>query len=268
MSEFVTFLSFPFVQRALVAGVILGLVGAVLGVFVVLRRMSFFSDAVAHASLAGIAIGLLLELHPTVGAILISVLLGVLMGALMKKRSLASDTIIGVLFSSSIALAIFILTVFPRSTVDLTSLLFGNILTTSLVDILLAVLLLLMVLLFAKFFTKPMLKLIFSQDVAEVEEKRLKFMEYAYPVLLAVTIAVSLKIVGAILVSALIIIPAATAQNVSANLRQMFVFSIVVGLVSVVLGLFLSYFFNSPSGSTIVLTATAFFLLSLFFRKS
>jgi len=267
MAEIEAFLSFPFIQRSLFAGILLAIVAATLGVFVVLRRMSFFSDAIAHASLTGVAIGLLLQIHPTIGAISISVLVGLMLGFIMRKRALAADTIIGVLFSSSVALAIFIISLLPGLQIDITGLLFGNILTTTQADIFMAILLFVLTVLFVRFATKPMLKHTFDPDIAEIEHKNIQLINYLFLALLAFTIAVSLKIVGAILVSALIIIPAASAQNISANLRSMAVWSFVFGLVSVVIGMYLSFVFDTPSGSTIVLASTTIFLLSLALKK-
>lgn len=267
MTDLANFIGFAFVQRALIAGIILALVGATLGVFVLLRRMSFFSDAIAHVSLLGIALGFLLQINITIGAIAASVLIGLTIANLARRQNLASDTIIGVVFSASVALAIFIISLLDTVTVDLTSLLFGDILTVTRIDIWLGLIVLALTVLFLRYYTKPMLKMIFNRDIAVVEHKGIEVMDYLFLGLLALAIAVSLKIVGAILVSALIIIPAATAQNISSNLRQMFVISIIVGIVSVILGMFFSFVFDSPSGSTIVLIASILFTLSLLFRK-
>jgi zinc transport system permease protein len=268
MIDFATFIQFAFVQKALLAGGLLAVVASILGVFVVLRRMSFFSDAVAHASLSGVAIGLLLQLDPAIGAICVSVLVGLGMGALMKKQTISSDTIIGVLFSSSMALAIFIISLLPGTQVDITSLLFGNILLIETIDLYFAGALLLATLLFIRYATKPMLKYTFDEDIALIEHKKMQLIQYIFLALLAMTIAVSLKIVGAVLVSALIIIPAASAQNVSTDLRSMVLYALCFALLSVFAGMYLSFVFDSPSGSTIVLSATAIFLTSLVFRRT
>lgn len=268
MEQLTLFLSFAFVQRAILSGVVLAIAASILGVFVVLRRMSFFSDAIAHASLTGVAIGLLLNLHPTIGAISVSVLVGLIMGYIMKKNTLSSDTIIGVLFSSSVALAIFIISLLPGLQVDITSLLFGNILTTTLSDVYLAVTLFIVILIFVRYATKPMLKYSFNHDIGEIEHKEMQVVNYLFLALVALTIAVSLKIIGAILVSALIIIPAASAQNISKDLRSMVFYAIFFGVTSVLLGMYASFIFDTPSGSTIVLSATMIFLLSLVMRKS
>jgi zinc transport system permease protein len=263
MTTLTTFLSYAFIQRSLAAGVILALVAALLGVFVVLRRMSFFSDAIAHASLAGVAVGLILSIHPTVGAVVVSVGIALLMGSIVQKRALSSDTAIGVLFSSSIAFAVFLISLMPNLRVDLSSLLFGDILAVSSADIWISVVLLVLTLIFFAFASKPLLTLVFNRDLVEVEQKNISRIDYAFLALLAMTIAVSLKIAGAILVSALIIVPAAAAQNLARNVRQMFFFSVAIAITSVISGMYLSFLFDSPSGSTIVLVASAMFLLSL-----
>lgn len=267
MNEIAEFLSYTFIQRALIAGTFVAIAGALLGVFVVLRRMSFFSDAIAHASLAGVAIGLLLQLQPTVGAIAVSLIIAMSMAGLLQRRTLSADTIIGVLFSTSLALAVFIISSLPSARADLNSLLFGDILAVTQTDIYLALALMVATIIFMARFTRSMVVMTFNRELAEVERGRaVKRVDYAFLGLLALTIAISLKMIGAILVSALIIIPAATAQNISRNLRMMFLFSIIFAVLSVGLGLLLSFTFNSPSGSTIVLTSGAFFILSLALR--
>ncbi len=268
MQALITFFSYAFIQRSLAAGIILAVVAALLGVFVVLRRMSFFSDAIAHASLAGVAVGLILSLHPTLGAVAVSVLIALLMGSIVQRRVLSSDTAIGVLFSSSIALAVFLISLMPNVRVDLSSLLFGDILAVSLTDIGLAFALLVATVLFLSVASKPLLILVFNRDLVEVEQKHIQRIDYLFLTLLAITIAMSLKIAGAILVSALIIVPAATAQNIARNVRQMFVFAVILAVISVVVGMFFSFLFDSPSGSTMVLVSTILFIVSLFFKGS
>lgn len=262
------FLSYAFIQRSLIAGLVLAVAAALIGVFVVLRRMSFFSDAIAHASLAGVAVGLALNVSPVLGAVLFSIGIALVMAGLTQRRLLASDTIIGVLFSSSIALAVFIISLLPQYRVDLTSLLFGDILVVSRTDIILSVFLLLATVGTMKYCGKTLVKLTFNRDVAMVEDKLVMISEYLFLTLVGFTIAVALKIVGAILVSALIILPAATAQHVSRDLRAMFGISILVAVASVLAGMYASFVFDSPSGATIVLVATAFFLGSFLFRRS
>ena len=267
MATFLEFISYAFIQRAIIAGVFMSIVGAILGVFVILRRMSFFSDAIAHASLSGVAIGLLLHINPTLGAIGISVMIGVMMGALIRHGKLSSDTIIGVLFSSSIAFAIFIISLLPGIPVDINSLLFGDILSVLHMDVYFSIVLFAAALIFCHIYLRTMLKMIFSLDLAMVENKGVITMDYLFLTLLALTIAVSLKMIGAILVSALIIIPAAAAQNISNNIRQMFFWAGFFGILSVVSGMFLSYIFNTPSGATIVLSASLLFIVTLLFKN-
>jgi len=262
------FLSYSFIQRSLTAGVILAVVSALIGVFVVLRRMSFFSDAIAHASLAGVAIGLALQISPTLGAIFVSIGIAFIMANLTQRRILSSDTIIGVLFSSSIALAVFIISLLPQYRVDLTSLLFGDILVVSRADVVLAIILLLATLVIFKLYGKTLVKLTFNRDVALVEDRSVALVEYLFLGLVGFTVAVCLKIVGAVLVSALIILPAATAQHISRDLRTMFAVSVILAVIGVFLGMYFSFLFDSPSGSTIVLTLTVFFLGSFLFRKA
>lgn len=268
MEALFQFFQFDFVIRALIGGTILAMTSAVLGCFVVLRRMSFFTDAIAHASLTGVALALIFTLDPTVGAIIFSIFIGLLLSRLDRKKVLSSDTIIGVLFTSSIALAVIIIRLLPGVQYDLNSLLFGDILTVTTYEVILSLILMILVLLFTKKYVKPMLKLIFQKDLAQVEHKGLIIMDYLFLTLLALIISVSLKMIGAILVSALIIIPAATAQNIARNVRYMFFLSVVFAMLTVVIGMFASFLLETPSGATIVVVQAMVFLLSSMFKNS
>jgi zinc transport system permease protein len=256
-------LEYPFMQRALVAAVLMGVLCPVLGVFVVIRRMSFFGDAIAHSAFTGIALGLLLGIEPSMGAIGFAVVVALGMGWLQAHSRIPSDTIIGVFFSGAAALGILLIGLFQGYRTDLFSYLFGDILTIGWMDLGVAAVLLAGVGAMVVVLRKPLLQVALTRDMAAVQGVPVATMEYALMVLLAVTVAVSIKLIGILLVTALLIIPAAAARNVSAGIRQMFLFAVAFGSVSAVVGLFGSYALNSASGPTIVLTAIALFVASL-----
>ncbi len=256
-------LEYPFMQRALVAALLMGILCPLLGVFVVIRRMSFFGDAISHSAFTGIALGLLAGVDPSLSAIGFAIVVALGMGWLQARSRIPSDTIIGVFFSGAAALGILLIGLLQGYRTDLFSYLFGDVLTIGWPDLGLASGLLLGVGGMLALLRRPLLQVALNRDLAAVQGVHVDGMEYALMTLLAITVAVSIKLVGIILVTALLIIPAAAARNVSGSMRQMFSFSVAFGAVSALLGLFGSYSLNTASGPTIVLVSIALFAASL-----
>jgi zinc transport system permease protein len=256
-------LEYPFMQRALIAALLMGILCPLLGVFVVIRRMSFFGDAISHSAFTGIALGLLFGIDPSLSAIGFAIVVALGMGWLQARSRIPSDTIIGVFFSGAAALGILLIGLLQGYRTDLFSYLFGDILTIGWPDLALAATLLLGVAAVLWFIRRPLLQIALNRDMAAVQGVRVDYMEYALMTLLAITVAVSIKLVGIILVTALLIIPAAAARNVSASIRQMFSLSVAFGAISALMGLFGSYQLNTASGPTIVLVSISLFAASL-----
>jgi ABC-type Mn2+/Zn2+ transport system permease subunit len=263
MTDLLPFLAYPFMQRALAAGIAIGFLCAVVGVFVTLRSMSFFSDAISHSALAGIALGVLLGVAPVPAAIIFCVVIAMGITFLTFRTDLTSDTVIGVFFSGSMALGVLVIGLQEGYQTDLLSYLFGDVLAVSDLDVALSVGLAIFVagLVFAR--SSLLIKIAFNRDLAQVEGVNVVLWDYLFMGLLAVTVAVSLKVVGIILVSALIIVPAATARNLAHNFRTMMALSIAIGLVSAVAGLVGSFYLDTASGPTIVMVSILLFVLSL-----
>ncbi|MDD5043377.1 MAG: metal ABC transporter permease [Patescibacteria group bacterium] len=261
------FLAYSFIQRALIAGVIIGIITAVLGVFVILRKMSFFSDAIAHSSLTGIALGALLNFDPLLGAVVFCILVALGIAFLNKKSVLSIDAIIGVFFSASVALGVVVIGFLRGYRVDLFKFLFGDILGVTSWDIIIISVLGIAVLALVAFLFKDFAKIAFHRDLAEVEGLAVDFYDYLFMFILALTVAVGLKIAGAILIGPLLIIPPATAKNMAINLKEMLVFSVIVGVLSALIGIVASYYLNTASGPTIVLASSVIFIFSLFYRR-
>jgi zinc transport system permease protein len=253
-------LSLPFLQRALAAGLLVGLVASLLGVFVVLRRSAFFGDAIAHASLAGVALGVLTGLPPLLPAAGIGIGIGLGLNRVEKKSRLPVDTILGFVLPFFMALGLLLLAFAPGFQPELLSYLFGNILAvgpgslwiiaaiaTGVVPVLLAM-------------RRPLIFATFDPDGARVSGIRVDALLTLYHVLLALTVIASLKVVGIILVNALLVIPAATAKLLARSLKQMFLFAPAVGVGSVLVGLFASYHLDVPSGPAIAVIAGLAFL--------
>jgi ABC-type Mn2+/Zn2+ transport system permease subunit len=266
LEEALPFLAYPFMQRALMAGLAIGFLCAVVGVFVTLRSMSFFSDAISHAALAGIALGILLGVAPVPAAVVFCLVVAMGITYLTYRTELSSDTVIGVFFSGSIALGVLIISLQTGYQTDLLSYLFGDILAVTPVDVVLASVLALGVTGLVLTRTTLLVKVAFNRDLAQVEGVNVVAWDYIFMALLALTVAVSLKIVGIILVSALIIVPAASARNVAGNFRSLMAISVGIGLVSAVAGLVASYYLNTASGPTIVMVSIAIFVISLLAR--
>lgn len=261
-------LALPFFQRALFVGVILGLLMAIMGVFVVLRRLSFFSDAIGHSSLTGIAVGILLGINPFIAAIVFACLIAAGIAWARRYSKLPIDTILGVSFPAAVALGIILVQLTPGYQTDLLAFLFGDILTVSTLDIGLSAGLTVLVLTFILGAGKALVTIALDESLAHTEGIAVFWHEVLFLVLLAAVIALAIKLVGIVLVTAMLVIPAATAQNVAWSLSSMFTFSIIGSVVAVVGGMLLSAALGLPSGPTIVLAAGGLFVISLFSNRS
>lgn len=267
MTDVLTFLQYPFMQRALVAVVAVGALCAVVGVYVTLRSMSFFSDAISHSALAGIALGVLLGVDPVVAAVIFCVVIAAGMTFLTIRTDLTSDTVIGVFFSGSMALGVLLIGLQKGYQTDLLSYLFGDVLAVNDLDVALGLVLSTAVISILFRRSTLMVKLAFNRDLAAVEGARVLSWDYVFMVLLALTVAVSVKIVGIVLVSALIIVPAAAARNVAPDFRTLMGLAIVFGLVGATVGLVASYYLDTASGPTMVMVVIVIFVVTLLFRR-
>ncbi|MFC1721607.1 metal ABC transporter permease [Patescibacteria group bacterium] len=253
----------PFMQRALITGAFVGVLLAVLGVFVLIKRMAFFGDGVAHASLAGIAIGLLAGIEPLLIAMLFAIGIALAMYALEKRSSLSTDAVIGIFFTSSLALGVLLLSWQSSYQPDLMSFLFGNILAVTRVDAIMIILVATGLLITIALLSRKLSLLVIDQEQAKLQGIRDQALMIFLYIALAVAIVLGVKLVGVILVSALLIIPAAGAKlwvRSFAGLRRT---SVILALVMVIAGLILSYVLDLPSGAVIVIVGFGLFLLSL-----
>lgn len=266
LSDAFSILQYPFMQRALVAGLAIGFLCAVIGVFVTLRSMSFFSDAIAHAALAGIALGVLLGMDPVLAAVIFCVVVALGITYLTVRTELTSDTVIGVFFSGSMALGVLVIGFQKGYQTDLLSYLFGDILSVSDLDVVLALALTTLVVGLIFWRSTLLIKVALNRDLAQVEGVNAVAWDYLFMVLLALTVSVSLRIVGIVLVSALIIVPAAAARNLARDFRGLMGMAAAIGLVSAVVGLVASFYTDTPSGPTIVLMAIVIFVASFLGR--
>ncbi len=255
-------LTYTFMQRALLEAVIIGAVCAVVGVYVVLNSLSFIGAGISHATFAGIALGFVLGVNPTLTAIVFVTGVALTIGAVRDKSSLRHDTIVGIFFAATMALGIMLLSFMQNMYVDIFGYLFGNILAVSGEDLWISGGMALAIFASVGLFYKELLAMSFDAEMAAVIGMPVRWLSHLLLVLIALTIVLSVKAVGIVLVSALIVIPAATAYQLTKNFRTMMILSIITGVASSVFGLLLSYWFNIPSGATIVLLTTALFFIA------
>lgn len=259
--EFIELLQFPFLQRALVTGVLLALLLSLLGVFASLRGMAFFSEGIAHASLAGIAIAILAGVAPLPIALLWGVLVALGLFVLERRSVLSSDSLIGIFFTSSMALGVILMSLTQGYQPELLSFLFGSILTTNVTDLWVTLLATVLILAWLVPTLPQMTFLCLSEELAQVRGVKTQRQLLLFYVSLAVSTVLAVKLLGIILVSALFILPSATARFFATTFAGYVRWSVVVALVQVLLGIVFSLLFDLPTGATIVLTGTGLFLL-------
>ncbi len=255
--------AYDFMQRAFIAALIVGALCSTMGTYVVLRKLSFIGDGLAHASFAGIAIAYLRGADYWLGAGIATVLTALGIGYVHRRARVSVDTAIGVLFTAAFALGVFLLSRSTRATVDLQSYLFGNILGVGTFDLAMVIGLGLVVAIAVGYLWRPLLYTSFDPVVSEAAGIRTRGVEDALLVLLALTIIVSLQLVGIVLVAALLVTPAAASAQLTRRFVPMMTLSAVFGIVSSCGGLYLSYILAAAPGATIVLVATALFFLAL-----
>jgi ABC-type Mn2+/Zn2+ transport system permease subunit len=255
-------LSYTFMQRALLASVLIGTVSAVIGVYVVLRGLAFIGAGIAHASFGGVALGFLLGINPLLTAVVFCLLTAWGIAWTSRRAEVKEDAAIGIFFAATMALGILFIGLMRGYNVDLFGYLFGSVLAVTRQDLWLSLLLGAGVLLIVGLFFKELLFITFDPEMARVSGLPAGALYVLLLSLMALTIVLSIKVVGIILVSALIVIPAAAAYQLTEDFRRMMLLAVVIGNLSAIVGLFLSYGLNTASGATMVLTATLIFFLS------
>ena len=258
-------LAYGFMQRALLASVVIGALCSAIGVFVVLKGLSFIGAGTAHAAFAGVALAFLLGWNPMATAVLFGLVTVWITGWLVEKGRMKLDVSIGIFYTSTMALAILFIGFMRSYNPELYGYLFGSILSVTASDLAIIAGLGLAVLTALFLFYKEFQFIAFDQDMAEASGIPARRLFYLLISLIALTIVVSLKAVGAVLVYAMILIPASTAYQWTNSMKAMMIASILIGVLSSVSGMFLSFALDIPSGATIVLFATALFFLAVLF---
>ena len=258
-------LQFSFIVRGLLASLIVGIVCPIIGTYIVLRGMSFLGDALAHAVLPGIVIAFLLGWPLAVGALIAGIGTAIAIGLVTERGQVKEDTAIGVLFAGMFALGIALLSTRRNYSVDLTHILFGNLLGVSTGDLIISAVLGVVVLLTVLIFYKEFMVISFDPLLATTLRIPLRFFSYLLLILLAVTIVVALQTVGVALMLAMLVTPAAAAYQLTHRLHWMMLIAAAIGTFSGLTGLYLSYYVNIASGPAVVLVATFIFILVFLF---
>jgi len=258
---------YAFMIKAFIAGIFIAILASSLGMFVVVRRYSMLSDTLAHVSLLGVALGFLFTVSTTWSAIVVALVISWLIEYLRKNYDIYSDSILAIFLTGGLALAIIIISLSHSFNVSLFNYLFGSIVAVSSEDIyVIAGFGLLSILLIANFY-QQLLFVAFDEDVAFSSGINTSFLNYLLVSLVAITIGLSIKIVGALLIGALMIIPVIAAMQFQKSFIKTALLATLFSVISVIIGLVISFYVSIPSGATIVVVSLIIFIVSLLLRK-
>ncbi len=253
-----------FFIRALIAGLGIALVTGPLGCFVIWRRLSFFAGTLAHSSLLGVTLAFSFDINISFSVLLISSAVALILLRLQKATKLPSDALLGLLAHSSLAIGLVVIGYLSYIRFDIMGLLFGDILAVNKRDLLVIWVGGAIILLILKIIWKPLFASTVNYELAEAEGMKPEKINAIFTILMAAVIAISIKMVGILLITGMLIIPAAMARNFANNPQQMIILSIVGGILAVIIGLYSSLQFNSASGPSIITAALVLFILSIF----
>lgn len=258
-------LAYGFMQRGMLAAVMVGILCAVVGCYVVLRSMAFLGDAMAHAILPGVAVAYLLQGNLIVGALVAAVLVALGIGLFSRQGTIKEDTAIGILFAAALSLGVVLISSIKTYAVDLTHILFGNVLGVNTGDLWLTAGLGIVILGAVVLLYRPFLIISFDPVLAATLRLPAELLRNVMLILLALTVVVSMQTVGVGLVAAMLVTPAASAYLLTKRLSTMMILAAAIGAFSSLAGLYLSYYLNVASGAAIILAATAVFVLVFLF---
>ncbi len=251
-----------FLLPALAAGIGIAILAGPLGSFVVWRKMAYFGDTLSHASLLGIALGFLFDINLNLALIICCMVLAVILVSLQKQKYVATDTLLGILAHSALSLGLVAVSFLDHVRIDLMSYLFGDLLAVTTADLMwiygggILVLGALIAL------WRPLLSMTINEDMAQVEGVNVDLMRLALMLMVGMVIAVAMKFVGALIITSLLIIPAATARRFSYSPEMMACMASVIGIIAVFIGLAMSWHYDTPAGPSVVVAAAAMFMLS------
>ncbi len=244
----------------LLVGCLVALISAPLGAFVMWNRLVYFGDTLAHSALLGVAFALLFSLTPSVGIALSCIVIAVLLWLLQKRSRLANDSLLGIISHSSLALGLVCVSLMADTRIDLHAYLFGDLLTVTMHDAATIAAIAVIIFIGVGLTWRGLLMMTIDQHLAQVEGVQVERLRLLLMVFIALLIGIAMKVVGILLITALLIIPAASARKVTRSPEAMVIVAALIALSSVCLGLAASYFFDTPPGASIVLSGTCFFI--------
>lgn len=259
--------SYPFFIRALVVGGLISLASAVLGIYVVLRKESLMGHTIADVSFLGISLGLILSINLDVITVLVAVVAAIVIAMLQNTGKFSHDSVLAFTAEISLATAIFVVSRLEGYRVDLLQYLFGDILGISSLDVAIAAVAMPLILVISYAVRKKILQVTFNEELSVSSGTNVFFYNTLFTVLVAVTIAIGIKVVGVILISAFLIIPANIAKTIAGSFKQTVYFASGMALFATFTGLVLSYIFDAPSGAMIVLSLGALLFFAVILRK-
>jgi zinc transport system permease protein len=267
VEKMIEMLSYTFMQRAFLSGILIAIACSLLGVFLILRKFSLIGDGIAHISFGGVATGLLFNIMPFFGALLFGLIGSYGILKLKEKSHLHGDTAIGIISHLSLGIGIFIVSIARGFNVDILSYLFGSILSIRQSELIMSVFLALAVILFILLYFKDLFYISFDEEAAKVSGIKVNFLNTMLIMLTAITIVLSMNIVGLMLASALIILPASSALQFKVSFRRTMFYSMIISVFSVILGIVISYYFDFAVSGTIVMINGIIFLFIILSKK-
>ncbi|MDR1720508.1 MAG: metal ABC transporter permease [Dysgonamonadaceae bacterium] len=254
-------LQYTFFQHALWCSLFMSIACGIVGAYIVTRRLVFISGGITHASFGGLGLGFFLGINPILSAMAFSILSAFGVEWLSKRQDVREDSAIAVFWSFGMALGVICIFLTPGYAPNITAYLFGNILTVTMIDLwLIGIIALLLIIAFA-LFLKPILFTVFDREFAQTKHLRVSLIEHLMMLAIAVTIVASIRLVGIMLLLSLLTIPQMTANLMTSRFKNMLLFSIAISIAECVCGLFISYFFNVPSGAAVVCIQVIVFFL-------
>jgi len=259
-------MEFTFLQRALITSILVGVICGLVGVFIILRQLVFMGAGIAHASFAGGALGILIGVNPFLTIFMFGTGSALTIGFINEKGYVEDNNVaVGIIFSFTMALAVLFISLIQTYNAGVNAILFGNVLVVTTEDLVLLILFSIFILGIIYFMKKELFFMTFDEEMASATGLPIRFLSYLFLILISLAIVVSLKAIGAILVFAMIVTPAAAAYQWSYRINRIILLSILFGAFSSFLGLFFSYELDLPSGATITITVSIIFVISMIF---
>lgn len=263
--EFFELFSKPWMQRILITAIVIGIVGGIIGTFIILYKIIFLGEAIAHSAFAGVALALVVGINPIYLIFVFSELSAVSVGYVNQKKIMNENIILAIIFSGMMALGIIFINLLTEVSASISGILFGAIFYVNTAQVTLLVIVSAIVITFLLILRKEYFFMVFNKEMAKISGIPVKVLDYAFLVMLAALIAVSIQAIGAILVFSFFIMPAAAAYMLTYDYRVMMVLSAIIGALSGFVGIMISFLFNLPGGPSMVIVATVIFVASYIF---